>query len=39
MLMTRAQIPKIAYFYLSKGIIIITRYSLVRKQFKDNSGN
>jgi acyl-CoA oxidase len=39
MLMTRSLIPIAIFFGLSKASTIITRYSLVRKQFKDSNGN
>ncbi len=35
MLIIRSLIPKNAYYQLSKATTILTRYSLVRKQFKD----
>lgn len=38
MLMVRAALPSIAFDQLSKTVTIITRYSLVRSQFKDKSG-
>ena len=39
MLMTRSLIPIVVFYGLSKASTIITRYSLVRKQFKDSKGN
>lgn len=38
MLVTRAAIPYLAFIRTSKAATILTRYSLYRKQFKDNSG-
>ena len=39
MLLIRSTIPLICYLSLTKGVLIATRYSLVRKQFKDDEGN
>jgi len=39
MLKTRGFIPTAVFFSLSKAVTIIVRYSLYRKQFKDNKGN
>jgi hypothetical protein len=38
MLVVRSLLPRIGFFALSKAVVILTRYSLVRKQFKDGSG-
>jgi alkylation response protein AidB-like acyl-CoA dehydrogenase len=38
MLKIRAIIPKSVFFGISKGAVILTRFSLSRKQFKDNKG-
>ena len=38
MLKTRGFIPTGVYFIYSKAATIIVRYSLYRKQFKDNRG-
>lgn len=38
MLMTRAAIPFLSYVKLSRANTVITRYSLYRRQFKDNKG-
>ena len=38
MLMTRASIPYRCLSKYSKGITIITRYSILRSQFKNNKG-
>ena len=37
MLVIRSLIPYVCYLALAKGVTILTRYSLVRKQFKDSS--
>ena len=37
MLVIRALIPYVCFAGLTKGVTILTRYSLVRKQFKDSS--
>lgn len=38
MLMIRAQIPFLSFAKTSKAVVILTRYSLYRRQFKDNKG-
>lgn len=38
MLITRSAIPFLAYVKLSKAVTILTRYSLYRRQFKNNKG-
>jgi len=38
MLKIRAIIPKNVFYNLSKCILILTRFSLARRQFKDNKG-
>jgi acyl-CoA oxidase len=38
MLKIRSIIPKNVYYNLSKAIVILTRFSLARRQFKDNKG-
>lgn len=38
MLMIRSQIPFISFAKTSKAVVILTRYSLYRRQFKDNKG-
>lgn len=38
MLMIRSAIPYLTYAKTSKAALILTRYSLFRKQFKDNKG-
>ena len=38
MLATRAKIPVSCFYTLSRATTITTRYSLIRKQFKDDSG-
>jgi acyl-CoA oxidase len=38
MLRTRSLIPTAVYYSLSKAATIIVRYSLYRRQFKDNKG-
>lgn len=38
MLLGRASIPQVCFWYLSKSVTILTRYSLVRTQFKDSIG-
>lgn len=38
MLKTRSFIPTAVFFSLSKAATIIVRYSLYRRQFKDNKG-
>lgn len=38
MLMIRSVIPYLTYIKTSKAVTILTRYSLFRKQFKDNKG-
>ena len=38
MLIIRTLIPFVCSFGLAKGTVIATRYSLVRKQFKDSNG-
>lgn len=38
MLRVRSLIPRGVYYHMSKGITIIVRYSLARRQFKDNKG-
>jgi hypothetical protein len=38
MLITRSLIPAALFFGFSKACTIITRYSLVRTQFKDSNG-
>ena len=38
MLMIRSVIPYLTYIKTSKAVMILTRYSLFRKQFKDNKG-
>ena len=38
MLMIRSGIPKSCFWGLSMAVTIITRYSLVRKQFKNDAG-
>lgn len=38
MLMIRSSIPHACFYALSKGCTIAVRYSLYRKQFKDNKG-
>ena len=37
MLFLRSIIPYACFCALAKGVTILTRYSLVRKQFKDSS--
>jgi acyl-CoA oxidase len=39
MLTIRTRIPISCYYSLSKAVTIATRYSLIRKQFKNDSGN
>jgi hypothetical protein len=36
--MIRSVIPYLTYVKTSKAIMILTRYSLFRRQFKDNKG-
>jgi len=38
MLKIRGIIPKNVYYNISKAVVILTRFSLARKQFKDNKG-
>ena len=38
MLRIRAIIPKGCLVYISKAVVILTRYSLARRQFKDTKG-
>lgn len=38
MLIIRGLIPFVCYGFLAKGVTILTRYSLVRTQFKDSTG-
>ncbi len=38
MLMIRSKIPFVSYAKTSKAVTILTRYSLYRRQFKDNKG-
>lgn len=38
MLKVRSLIPRAIYYTMSKAITIIVRYSLARRQFKDNKG-
>ncbi len=38
MLRIRAIIPKATFCFMSKAVTILTRYSLARRQFKDNKG-
>lgn len=39
MLKTRTTIPKSVFAALSKAVVILIRFSLARKQFKDNKGD
>lgn len=39
MLTIRAGIPKTAYYNLSQAVTIATRYSIIRKQFKTETGS
>jgi hypothetical protein len=39
MLTIRARIPISCFYVLSKAVTIVTRYSLIRKQFTNNAGN
>lgn len=39
MLIVRSTIPLVCKQTLSKSVLIATRYSLIRKQFKDDDGN
>lgn len=38
MLIIRATLPEIGFYHFSKGVTILVRYSLLRKQFKDKHG-